>query len=1285
MANFFRFGARWLRVIVWVCTGVLTLLVLLTVGAVMYTRTAHFQQFLQAELVSVLRGMLDAEVEIGAVKGSIWREIEVDHVSIRKDGLEVVSLPRGVVTVPMWGQLVSMLRTDTFQVANVTLTNPVIRAVQDAQSEWNVLHLFKPLDPSSAQQTEPSRLTIRFPHLAIEGGQIVAHLADGKEMQMTELTLDSALTLAPTGMQAQVRDLHFTATGADAPPLEWRSQLVYEEKNGIRKVTLQPLDLRTALSRVQLAGTVDNLSAPTLALTATIDKLAAADVNAFAPSPYLQEDLSGSVQLTGPLTALAVNTALAAPDGRVSAAVTANVMTSPPELQGSAQLEHVVLQKVVHVVGAEVAGEVQGQVQFQGTDPQKLQAEGSAFVSGLVANGKSIGDVNLTAAVAERKARVFSKINGKSGYVYAQGEVSFVEPLTYDATIMLRNLNAQTLVNDKKTPATNVNVNVSAKGYGTNLETMATEGKITFARSNIGPTVITSGEFFGALRDGQLTLEKGTLLANDATVDMKGRIGGLQKTAAGRLAYHVQMKNLSPWLALAGLTGKGAIELTGAANGALTALYVDGKLSVANIEIGSTAVRGGALSYQFAEIGAPQLRGHVTADAKGVHAGKPLDAVHVDLTLSGSRPVVAQAEVRVDEEASRLHQLSTRIQYAPEQLDVLIQSLALQLPTGTWRASQQPHLVQRGNTWTIDHFVLMHGRQTVSAAGVFTSRGEVKGQLQVEHFALEDLRPFLGDGPTVKGEVNIDVAVQGAATSPDLTANVATGPLIVAEQTYAGLTVQGAYHHERLALTAALQQDQVHALHIEGEMPLALHSEQSGAPVAGEANIHVHSDGLSLAFLELLSKEVKDVQGVADVDVVLRGPVTSLTPAGVVRLQQGNVLVKKLGQTFSDINIDLQLGPTQMRLAQFVMRGGKGQITGTGTIGMSDYEINDFALAFTAQHFRVIDTKEYRAALDGHLSCSGSLQAPVVQGALTVQDVTVRPNLQVMKSGPAPPDPTITIVRQTEEGARGETEQIESAVRKKAEENSPATGGFYEKLTLDVGVVIPPNTWVQMSEGSIELMGDVRVRKEPAQELTLSGTVETVRGWVAVHSRKFQLEKGAIVFTGATPIDPTFDIVAKYVVSEYTVRVSIGGTKSTPTITLTSEPNLEQADILSLLVFGKPANSLSNKEKTSLQSQALQTAVGAVASDFRQAVAEQLGVENFELDVGEKPGQSKVGIGKYVAPGVFVSTSQELGGGTQGQGRDVTIEYQLSDNWQLKASTTARGNNGVDIMWKKKY
>jgi translocation and assembly module TamB len=302
---------------------------------------------------------------------------------------------------------------------------------------------------------------------------------------------------------------------------------------------------------------------------------------------------------------------------------------------------------------------------------------------------------------------------------------------------------------------------------------------------------------------------------------------------------------------------------------------------------------------------------------------------------------------------------------------------------------------------------------------------------------------------------------------------------------------------------------------------------------------------------------------------------------------------------------------------------------------------------------------------------------------MSVVDTTVRPDFALLKSGPAAADETITVV-QTAEDLNPERLEYEEELKKTEEENAEKSDGLYDRLTLHMEITIPRDTWVYMREGSIELFGKLQAEKAPHNELVVSGAIETARGWVAIQNRKFRLEKGVVTFTGATPIDPSLDIDARYTLPNYVVDALIGGTAQSPTLTFTSDPVLEQADILSLLVFGKPANALSDQQKTTLQSQAVQAVTGAVAADLRQALAEQLGIEDLELDVGDNPSQSKIGVGKYVAPGVFVSTSQQLGGGNS-QGRDVSVEYQLNDNWQLKASSTARGNNGVDIVWKKRY
>jgi translocation and assembly module TamB len=127
---------------------------------------------------------------------------------------------------------------------------------------------------------------------------------------------------------------------------------------------------------------------------------------------------------------------------------------------------------------------------------------------------------------------------------------------------------------------------------------------------------------------------------------------------------------------------------------------------------------------------------------------------------------------------------------------------------------------------------------------------------------------------------------------------------------------------------------------------------------------------------------------------------------------------------------------------------------------------------------------------------------------------------------------------------------------------------------------------------------------------------------------------------------------------------------------------LEQADILSVLLFGKPAATLSDGQQVALQAQALKTAANFIASDLRQSVARKVGLDVLEFDFGDQLSEGRVGIGKYVREDVFVSASQEFG---EEKEQEVAIEYNITPNWQIRSSTTSDGESGIDIFWKKSY
>lgn len=1262
----------------WLSAGVGVLLLLLAIGVGVYSQTDHFRRLLREQMVVVLQDTFNADVSLGEVSGSLWTALEVRNLTLRQNGVDVLTAPRGTITLRLLSQLVPLLSAATLRISEVTVSEPVVRAVEDPETGWNVARLLK-----AEESEEPLPIRLHLPHLALDRGQVFVRLADGKEWRLSDISINGELTIPPVGLRAEVAEVGFSLTGPDIPPVRWKGQLAYVDENGQRTVTVRSLDARTDHSHLHLAGTLANLADPTTALTLDLKNLAAVDIATVVPSLRFRQDLTGQIQLTGPLSALQVHAALTAPSGNVTSLVTANLSQTPPDAEGTVQIEHLVLEQMVQLAG--FAGEISGQVKFHGATLETLRADVAVYAGGLIVTGKQLGDVNVTAAIEDKRITSFVEVKSDAGYASGQGRVSLAELPAYEATVMVRELNANRVIKESKTPATNLNVDVWVKGQGMQPEAMDGQFKLTILPSQIETTKIAQGEFVAVLRNGQLMLDKGILRADDTTVDVQGRVGALQTTAVGQLTYNVFAKNLTPWLKLAGVEGKGGVSLSGTASGSLKALRTVGQLSLEQVSVDATSVQTGRVSYEFSELGGARPQGRVTASLNGVRAGMALKSVHAEAILTGLRPADVRLNMTIQDDALRTHRLTTRARYAPDQLDVLIQDLSLQLPSGTWRAPQEPHLILRGETLTIENLVVQQAEQSVSIEGTVGRKGPLQLQARVNRFPLEELRPFLGDGPELKGRLDANLIARGTVTNPEVMADLSTGALSIAGQSYAGLSAQSAYQSGQLTLALFFKQDETHTLTVNGSAPVTLLGSDGSSGV-GEANLHIRSDGLSIAFVEAFSKEISRVRGTVTMDLTLQGPLAALTPSGSLRLHDGQVRVKALDQTFSAIAVDMLVEPHAVRLSRLFIKGGKGHLTASGTVGLSGYTPGAIGLQLDAEQFRVLSTKEYRASLSGKIECTGSAQAPVVKGAVRVVDVEARPNLALMKGGPAPHDETIVVAQNLADLKRIEEEALAAQREEQtARVRDAAQDEVFHKLALNLAITIPRDTWVRMSAGSIELMGNLLLQKEPEQEMTLVGAIETVRGWFAVQGRQFRLEKGAIVFTGTTPIDPSLDLVARYNLPQYqyVVDVVVGGTAKEPTVEFRSDPELEQADILSLLAFGRPANALTNKEKNTLQSRALQTVAGAVAADLRGVIAETLGVDDVELEMGQTPGEGKVGIGKYVAPGVYVSTSQQLGG--NGHGNDVAIEYQLSENWQLKASSTARGNNSVDILWRKKY
>ena len=107
------------------------------------------------------------------------------------------------------------------------------------------------------------------------------------------------------------------------------------------------------------------------------------------------------------------------------------------------------------------------------------------------------------------------------------------------------------------------------------------------------------------------------------------------------------------------------------------------------------------------------------------------------------------------------------------------------------------------------------------------------------------------------------------------------------------------------------------------------------------------------------------------------------------------------------------------------------------------------------------------------------------------------------------------------------------------------------------------------------------VHRVPYDRIRFYGAVNTVRGTYAFQGRQFTILRGTAPFgsTASTSSTPGSIIRAERIIQGVTANVNVRGDFKQPEIVLTSMPPLEQADILSLIVFNQPINQLGTGEQ----------------------------------------------------------------------------------------------------------
>jgi translocation and assembly module TamB len=261
-------------------------------------------------------------------------------------------------------------------------------------------------------------------------------------------------------------------------------------------------------------------------------------------------------------------------------------------------------------------------------------------------------------------------------------------------------------------------------------------------------------------------------------------------------------------------------------------------------------------------------------------------------------------------------------------------------------------------------------------------------------------------------------------------------------------------------------------------------------------------------------------------------------------------------------------------------------------------------------------------------------------------------------------------------------------------------------LKLDVNCEAKEKLFVKTDVMSAEFKGNFHLLGNN-NEIGLLGSAEAVRGSILFRERNFTLNSGNVKFESPDRIAPRFSVGGRAIVQEqtssnqpnqlqasqqYEVNLQVYGTPASYKIILTSNPELAEADIISLLVLGVTSRGQDNNFMDLGT-----TLVGQIP--LQSQLENQLGVDiRINTQTSKNTSTSSattstptttsdttvpsVKIQKDITNRTKVSYSNTLEAIPY---RELKIEHMLDDNLTVNGTAVDRAKGGTDATTTQSY
>jgi translocation and assembly module TamB len=428
----------------------------------------------------------------------------------------------------------------------------------------------------------------------------------------------------------------------------------------------------------------------------------------------------------------------------------------------------------------------------------------------------------------------------------------------------------------------------------------------------------------------------------------------------------------------------------------------------------------------------------------------------------------------------------------------------------------------------------------------------------------------------------------------------------------------------------------------------------------GSANLALRGD-LNLTILQLLSADLT-ATGNATMQATVRGALRDPSVNGRLELKGASLYFGDLPNGVDNADGVILFDRKRATIEKLTAETGGGKVTLTGLIEFGAAIV--YRLQADAKSVRVRWPEDLSTTFDAKLALNGTPAQSTLSGSLTLNRATFN--------------------------SRGDIGQLFAASTKPL----PTTGEANDMLRgaqFDVRIDSSPNFEFQTSlTRDVEADVSLRLRGSPLRPVLL-GDISVNQGEIELFGTRYTVNRGDIHFLNPVKIAPNFDMEMEAKARGITVNINISGTLDKLKFNYSSDPPLQQSEIIALLAVGRdPTGAATITSGSPATGGAGDTGLGLLGEAASQQLSSRLqrfiGSSHVKIDptltAADNLPQARLTVEQQVSRDVTMTYITNL---NRTQEQTIRVQWDFSRKWSVVAVRDANGLFGIDFQYRKRF